>query len=273
MKFQEIIPHQLLQKYIDKIFVLECEGKRPEQDLKLIVPNGRVKLVVPFKNSIVAEFNGSRHYSKENKITLIGFTDLPSVVDMASDETSGNITVEFSPLGAYRFLNISFGKIKNMICAFEDVIGYPCLELEEKLTNAITIEAKLNLLQDFLASVFVNREEDMIFEYCVDRIISDGGKTRITDLERSTGYSSRWINAKFNERIGTSAKNLGAIIKFQQYYRMVSSNREKFFFEKHFYDYYYDQSHFIKDFKRFTGYPPGQLSLSNNDYDKVFYKD
>lgn len=272
MKFQVFQPYPSLQSFIERIFVLECEGKLPLDDLKLIVPNACVKLVFPFKNSITANFNGSTFHSKESKITLIGLSDLPSVVDIGEDRSSGNITVEFSPLGAYRFLNLRFSEIKNTIYLLEDVLGKGCWQLEDRLQQAGTIEERLKLIQDFLLRTFITKEPDKVFEYCVQRLIQDKGRTLISDLERSTGYTSRWINAKFNFRIGTSAKNLSSIIRFQQYYQAVNLNSEALFFEREFYHYYYDQSHFIKDIKRFTGFAPRQLLKQNNNYDHFFYK-
>lgn len=272
MKFRQIQPYPSLQSFIDRIFVLECEGKLPVDDLKLIVPNACVKLVFPFKNSITADFNGSTFHSKESKITLIGLSDLPSMVDIGEDKPSGNITVEFSPLGAYRFLSLRFSEIKNTIYLLEDVLGQQCLQLEDRLQQARTVEDRLKLIQNFLLQTFITNQADTVFEYCVRRLMQDKGRTLITDLERSTGYTSRWLNAKFNDKIGTSAKNLASIIRFQQYYQAVNSNREAFFFEREFYQYYYDQSHFIKDIKRFTGFAPKQLLQQSNDYDRFFYK-
>jgi hypothetical protein len=272
MKFQEIQPISPLRPYIDRIFILECEGKLPKDDLKLIVPNARVKLVIPYRNSITAQFNGSTYYSKESKITLIGLSDIPAVVDIGEDRPSGNITIEFSPLGAYRFLNLRLAEIKNGIYAFEELAGAECRRLEEQLEEITTIREKLERLQNFLLAAFLQRSEDNVFDYCVKRLIADKGKTLITDLERATGYTARWLNAKFNDRVGTSAKNLGSIIRFQHFYQSVHANKERYFFERELYDYYYDQAHFIKDIKRFTGYPPKQLLQQSNDYDRFFYK-
>jgi hypothetical protein len=37
------------------------------------------------------------------------------------------------------------------------------------------------------------------------------------------------------------------------------------------YDYYYDQAHFIKEFKRFTGYTPQRYAELGNEFGKAFY--
>lgn len=267
----EILP--MLKSYIEQIFVFECDGPLPNDDLKLIVPNGRIKLVIPFKNNLAAQANGLHHLSKENKITLIGIADIPSTVEIEKNEPAGNITVEFSPLGAYRFLNLKWSDLKNTISDFSDISGNVALQLEEKLMNAPTIPAKLQVLQQFLVTLFRNSSGDPVFDFCVRKIIDSKGTINIKRLEKTTGYSARWLNVKFKEKIGTSPKNLASVIRFQQYYQYMAINADLVFMQKEFYNYYYDQSHFIKDFKRFTGHAPLRFEHLKNDYDSIFYKD
>jgi len=92
-------------------------------------------------------------------------------------------------------------------------------------------------------------------------------------LERGTGYSSRWLNLKFEERLGISPKNYSSIIRFQRYYRELVLNPGNFFKQKLFYGDYYDESHFIKDFRRFTDAPPARLIRMKNEFGKTFYRD
>ncbi|HLT73624.1 MAG TPA: hypothetical protein VKZ68_01020 [Ohtaekwangia sp.] len=39
------------------------------------------------------------------------------------------------------------------------------------------------------------------------------------------------------------------------------------------YRHFYDQAHFIKEFKRFTGYSPLRFSKSENEFGRIFYKE
>ncbi len=52
MRLQHIQPHPLLKGYIEKLWVFENEEKLQSEDMKLIVPNGMLKLVIPFKNGL-----------------------------------------------------------------------------------------------------------------------------------------------------------------------------------------------------------------------------
>ncbi len=266
MKVQTITPCPSLREYVDRIFVLSCAGKLPQDDLKLIVPNGRVKLVIPHGNALTAGFNGRQYRSPADNITLIGLCDRPSLVDFETNAPGGSITVEFSPLGAYRFLDVAFHEIKNVITPFGDLAGNAAVLLEERLAQAEAVSVKVGLVQEFLVSVFMEHRHDPLFDWCVRKIMGDKGRTPVSGLEKMTGYSARWLNAKFTHRIGTSAKNLASIVRFHAYYQRANHHPRRWLAEKDFYEDFYDQSHFIRDFKRFAGYAPAQLSAIPNLY-------
>jgi AraC-like DNA-binding protein len=82
------------------------------------------------------------------------------------------------------------------------------------------------------------------------------GVIKITELEKMTGYSDRYINYIFKEELGISAKQFCDIIKFQMIIdRMNSGNIQ--YLSKLAKDFqFYDQSHFIHDFERFTNETP-----------------
>lgn len=273
MRLQNIEPHPLLKSYIEKMWLFESRGKMPAEDLKLVVPNGHIKLSVAFRNGIVASVNGKSFTSKEQNISLTGLVDVPVILDVEEDIATGTIVVEFNPQGAYRFFRISFNDIKNQIHPLTDILGTVAKQLEERISNVKSVEGKVLLLQQFLLKQFTQQTEDSIFEYCVAKITSSKGKITIQELEKKTGYSSRWLNMKFKDKLGISPKNLSTIIRFNQYYNAIANNNEMDFMQNAFYDHYYDQSHFLKEFKRFTGLSHSGFENTTNDFGKLFYKE
>lgn len=263
----------MLKGYIDKMWLFESGGKMPVEDLKLVVPNGHIKLSVAFRNGIVASVNGKAFTSKEQNISLTGLVDVPVILDAEKDISTGTIVVEFNPQGAYRFFQISFNDIKNQIHPLSDILGTMAGQLEEQIANAERVEGKVALLQQFLLNQLMRNPEDSIFEYCVSKITDSKGRITIQELEKKTGYSSRWLNMKFKDKLGISPKNLSTIIRFNQYYNAVANNNEMEFMQNAFYDHYYDQSHFLKEFKRFTGLSHAGFRKMTNDFGKLFYKE
>ena len=96
-------------------------------------------------------------------------------------------------------------------------------------------------------------------------------KGTVKELESKTGYSSRWLNMKFKDKLGVSPKNLSSIVRFNQYYQSFILGSEESLFKNDFHQLYYDQSHLIKDFKRFTGLPPTKLEKHINDFSKSYF--
>jgi len=272
INFQHIAPNPLLKGYVEKLWVFESEGKAFSDDIKLIVPNDRMKLAIPFRNGILAAVEGKSHLTKEHTLTLTGMMDMPLNMDIETNENSGTLCAEFSPRGAYYFFKLNFNEIKNKVLSLSDILGSVAKRWEERIANAELIDDKVSLFQQFLLSQFLQHKEDRIFEFCVGKIKSSEGKITVKELEKQTGYSSRWLNMKFVEKLGVSPKNLASIIRFKNYYEaLCNGSHENLIHNNSYYHYYYDQSHFIKDFKRFTGLTPTHLSKKINDWGRIFY--
>lgn len=153
-----------------------------------------------------------------------------------------------------------------------EVIGKKARELQEQLANTEGIQEKLKLVQQFLLREFTLTRTDEIFEFCVSKIFESNGKINISQLEKISGYSARWLNMKFLSRIGISPKNLCSIVRFQEVHRVWALSGFKSFEGLDLYAYYHDQAHFIKDFKRFTGFAPNRFQSQDNDFGRIFYK-
>ena len=273
MQFHHIEPHFLLKNYIEKMWIFKSSGKMPVDDMKLVVPNANIKLTLSYQNGVVAEINGKTFASKEHDITLTGLVDVPVVLDVDKDVATETIGIEFSPRGAYRFFHFTFNDIQNKIYSLSDVLGNIGKQLTEQINNTTPVQQKIVLLQQFLLKQLSLQDEDLIFEYCIEKITVSKGRITIKELEKKTGYSSRWLNMKFNDKLGVGPKNLSSIIRFKQYYQAFINGNEKSFSRNDFYELYYDQPHFIKDFKRFTGLPPTKFEKQTNNFGESYYRE
>ena len=272
IKFRYIPIHPQLKNHIEKIWVLESSGKIPIGDMKIIVPNGRIKLIIPFRNGFYRLINGHYSSSKEQVINFVGVSDISSIIDFKQDEPSGTIGIEFGLSSAYRFFRFPQNETKDKMYSIEDVLGKLGKNIQEKIIYTISVEQKVELIQKFLIKLLSQSIEDDTFDYCIDKIKSSIGRTTINYLEKETGYSRRWLNMKFYEKIGVSPKTLCAITRFTYIFQILANQPKEIFLRKIFYNLYYDQAHFIKEFRRFTGSPPGTYERNVNDFGKIFYK-
>jgi AraC-like DNA-binding protein len=247
------------------MYVFESSGRLPALDRKLIVPNANFKLTLTYRNGIVANIAGNPFLQCENELSLTGLIDSPVMLDSQEDEQTGTIIIEFNPLGAYRLFHLSYAGIKNQIVKMADLAGNSAKELQSQLAEAGALDLKLQLLQNFLIKRLEKAVPDPIYDYCINRIAESKGLVSVAQLEKKTGYSARWLNRKFSEHLGTGPKNLSEIVRFKQFYEAYSTGAQLQTLKGYIYQYYYDQSHFLRAFKRFTGTTPTDLQNSINE--------
>jgi hypothetical protein len=272
MQLRHLKPHPRLTGYVQKMWVFETSGRVPNEDMKLIVPNGMAKLVIPFANGITGTYKDWSLHSKESAITLIGIADSPAIVDIDQDAPHGNIGIEFSAIGAYRIFNLCHSELKNRIFLLEDIFGQSARELQERISNQESADKKVEIVQDYLITLLMKTEPDPVLDHCLNHISNSKGLVSVTSLEKTTGYSSRWLYDKFISKVGLSPKNLSSVTRFIQFYEQWARNPDRSFFKESIYDYFYDQAHFIKEFKRFTGHSPLRFVKSENEFGRIFYK-
>lgn len=254
------------------MWVFENNGRLLNEDMKVIVPNGMVRLVIPIRG-ISGKYENWHHSSKEGTITLIGIADSPAIVDVEQDAPHITMGIIFSPLGAYRIFKLRHSELKNKIFALEDILGKPARDIQELTANTELISQKIQIIQSYLITLVSQSEPDLILDYCLRQIESSKGLITVTELEKKTGYSSRWLYEKFLEKVGLSPKTLSSVTRFMQFYQASAKNPDADFFKQDIYNYFYDQAHFIKEFKRFTGFSPSKFIKNNNEFGQIFYKE
>ena len=96
-------------------------------------------------------------------------------------------------------------------------------------------------------------EKQKLFNQISEIIIRHKGMVKVKDLEKLSGYTSRYINKIFEQEVGFSVKQMCSTVKRQFLLGDIHSGKADSLTEiASEYD-FYDQSHFIREFKDFTG--------------------
>lgn len=267
-----IQPRLELKSYIDSFWLFENDFGVPVEDNRVIAPNGKAKFIYSYINGLSTIDNGLKTDYKDRDIYFIGIWDRPVVLSSHAQVT-GTIGVELTPNGVHRFTRFSAYEIVNRIFSFTDIYGVIGRQIIEQLTNTPQPIDKIEVLQDFLINIVrITNRNNSIIDYSVSLINSSSGLVEIKELERKTGYSKRYLDILFKDHLGISPKTLASIIRFQTFYKVWANSDSTIFYKENVFDLYFDQSHFIKEFKRYTGYSPKQYANQRNEFGKIFYK-
>ena len=132
-------------------------------------------------------------------------------------------------------------------------------KLLESMFFAHTIEEKIKIFMNYYINHVELKAEDSfsLKNYLRKEIINSNGDLKLSDLSIKTGYSERYLNKKIHEDFGMNPKNLIRIIRFQKAVDSLTATIGNTNCIDTALDYgYYDQSHFIKDFKKLSGSTP-----------------
>jgi AraC-like DNA-binding protein len=272
MILKTIKPFLQLQPYIDKIWVFENDFGIPTEDSRIIAPNGKAKFIYSYINGLSTIDNGGQTDYNDKDIFFIGIWDKP-VTLTSNVRATGTIGIELTSNGLHRFTRLPAFEVMNKIYSFTDIYGAMGSALLERLSNTVSIDGKLDLLQTFLVSVvgLTNRSNALI-DYSVQLINNSLGIISIQELQQKMGYSKRYLDMLFKEHLGVPPKTYSSIVRFQSFYSQWANSVDVNFYSADLYDRYYDQAHFIKEFRKFTGHSPNQYARLKNDFGKIFYK-
>jgi len=273
VNFSFIKPTAGLQPYIYSLWVFESYFGLPANDRSIIVPNGRARIVIPYKNSLTMISDSHPVTSKPDDVFVAGLWTIPTLINSSAQET-GTIGIDLSPKGLYRFFNLNMEALANRIYTFDDLFGAWGKRLQSELSGIESIDEKVIFMQKVLMSVLErNTKDHSLLDYAIDSIIQSQGLIGIRSLASETGYSKRYLDMLFNKNLGVSPKTLASITRFHKFYRLFAANLSEALFWEDLYSHYHDQSHFIKEFKRYAGLPPQKFAGKNYELSRAFYSE
>lgn len=119
-----------------------------------------------------------------------------------------------------------------------------------------------------LFTAFVNSVQDTPYkpdsvDLLYNAIIEMGSKRLLKDLLLDCSNSRSTIFRKFVKRTGVSPKTLMRIVRLDYLWTMIKDEKATNYLDIAFDDHYFDQSHFIKDFKAIIGETPNHFFKRN----------
>lgn len=260
----------LLAPYISSIRMFHTEVGWSANDIRTVVPQGRLKLITPLKGSMRSRVDRQSVEHPEACIMVIGAMERPVVI------SSGPITslsVEFRPGMAYRFLGVSMKELLNAMHPLSAVLGCIGEELQQQIEETPLIEDNIRLIQRFLAQrLHILANGDPLIDAAVSLIQSARGSLPVKTVCQELGYSKQYLERKFREQVGLSPKMFSRILRFQSVYdHWMMQSASKISWQEYS-ELYYDQAHFVREFKQFTGFSPLEYTQQANELMQAFYQ-
>ncbi len=172
--------------------------------------------------------------------------------------TLGMVGAYLYPYAIPLLFNETSEQLSNTSVEIAEFLGRDGMRLKEQVVNAQSNSQRVLLIaEDLLARVNKISETSPEFYAAIREIIRSSGDISIDDLVRDVGISSRHFDRKFLPAVGITPKSFARLIRFQSTLQLSNKIRIRNLTELAMNAGYCDQSHFIRDFKEFSGLSPG----------------
>jgi len=175
-------------------------------------------------------------------------------IDISIPALTKIFAIRFKPLAVEYLLGSSLkdllnSSIQNPKYVFLDKIDTKTKTFSEFVqVNSINIESVLK-------EVEIDSRKEKVF----DLLFKTNGKITVKEISEKSYWSSRQLNRYFTSNFGLSTKQYANILRVNSTYKDIAKGT--LFPQTE----YFDQSHFIKEIKKYTGNTPKELSRNEND--------
>jgi len=247
MKFDKYYPTERLKPYIKYFVVSENEI---ESRYKIFPSSG---LVIGF------QFKGKLSIIKANTESDLASAGITGISDgykiFKNSNDIGTVLVFFSEIGFTHFASHPANELFNLSISLNDIFEKNnIMEVEEKLAVAATDKQRIKIVEQFLLAQLKDIETDKLIVEAVKLIYQTKGTIRIKELNEKLFISQSPFEKRFRKVVGTTPKKFASIVRFNTV--LDNLNNTKSLTEICYENNFFDQAHFIKDFKQFTGDTP-----------------
>ena len=258
MIFRFLKPTSFLQQYIKQYIFYDLENQTIPDYLKFI-PSGNPFMVFNFGDSFHICNHQHRDGLKEYGSIVVGQQDAYYLLCPGSRLI--HFCIIFQPTGFYRLFSKELKDLINRSSSLELLVRH---ELLSRLQEAGSQHPKPQTIAKKLDAYFAQKltgktQKHLFVEHSIELIHKKRGIARIKELSDYSNTCERNFRRRFSEIVGISPKKYIQIIRLQNIFRAVHSPSSKMINWSDFsYNLgYYDQMHFIKEFKKFCGESPG----------------
>lgn len=255
-------PTLFLSKYIDRVYIFEKSDTNYFK-LPAVLPGTGLELL----------FHLNKPLSINNKELPEAHTVCPRVLlNFDKVKKVSYISVRFKS-GAFRhFTSIPFSELNNSFFSVQNLWKEKGEMLLNKLENISGIENKIQKIESFLIKTFneYHNSKNDKWDLIIDELYYNFDNNTIDKLSQKANVSLRQFERSFKSQFGITAKEFQKITRFQNAIKKILLDRKPDYLNTILDNGYFDQSHFIKEFKSLTNKTPLAYFTEEN-FDSHFY--
>ena len=268
MTYDQQKPQPGLTDYIRQFWMIDSEGDAkicPEK----IVPDGYPEMIFHNKQSFRTNIDG--HWQLQDKQLIAG--QISNFFYIENTGVASTFAIKLQPWALSQLFDIRMGELNNRVISISSSLKEVIRPIIDFSSNPeLSFVQKVSAIETWFYD-YINAKEIITPKglEAVRLIILSKGETPLKEIQDKCSISERGLERFFKSHIGLTPKRYSRIIRFSNIFKLVQDpnfNWQDITFLSGF----YDQSHFIKNFKEFTGEEPSKYGFDEHNLANLFLK-
>lgn len=271
MNYQTYRPHSDLESLVKFYWTLEVPFDRNNHKQK-IIPDGCIEMTFNLADKIKRYISDSEFIIDTNAMVMGQRTKSYFILPVGNVNT---IAICFYPHGFANFVNIQLETLVDKVTPIAELFGQMVAdEFEQQIIHAKETKQRIEIIETFLLKKLNEKDTiSNIVKLTVDTLLKTNGSTSINVILKEDLSKRRQLERHFKKQIGISPKQLSKVIRLQATLQKLLNQKSETLTEIAYENEYFDQNHFIKDFKEFVGITPKEfIGNENMALSSLFYK-
>ena len=254
MTFETHILKGTLSKYIESIFYFK--DFVPDHSIERVVPTGHIFIIFELDGFTRNTFDNDT-LKPNNTFTKVWISGMhKNYISISAHQKSEMFVIQFKPFGAYPFFHFPIQELNEKIVSAEKVFGNEILELREEILTKKTSEEKFNSAEKWLIDKFHQNKIPSTELLTVIEKLQSVSVASYRQIVENYSKTQKHLIAQFKKYVGLTPKYYQRILRFNEILQQIHKSEKIEWSQVAYQCEYADQSHFIKEFKHFSGLNP-----------------
>lgn len=253
-----------LSHLIKSFWMIDSEGDAQVYPQK-IIPDGFPEMIFHYGDPYRINISGT--WKTQGKELIAG--QIKNHFFLENMGVSKMFAIKFQPWALTELFGLNMSELVNKVITIPKAIQEKLLDARTIAMSGVSFSEKVNQLEDWFKN---NPKPSRHTKYqAIELIHQKKGAIQIDELSQLCNTSERTLERYFKSHVGLSPKFYSRIIRFSSIFRLIQEGTidwQDIIYKTG----YYDQSHFIKNFKEFTGEDPSKYGFSEENMANFFLK-
>jgi AraC-like DNA-binding protein len=266
MNYNEYAPSPRLRPFVDRIWTLD--GPAGAGGIEPVLPDGHLEIIVHAADPFV-EVGPDDQRRRQSPLLLAG--QLTRATRIGPAGVTRVVGARLRPNGVHALLGVPQWHVTDRVVDLSAVHRGLARTLHDDVSGREQVDDLVTAFDRALVRIAPAFPPASRAAWAVRAAVARKGLIGVRGLARAAGLGDRQLQRAFQEEVGLTPKRLLRILRFQEVLGQVRRPASS----RTWADLaaacgFYDQAHFVNDFRSFTGRTPGEWAIDDSSLTAVF---